>query len=376
MAEMNPVVFIDAAYKDQVANILQRTLEIQNGAAKDIVKDGMIQATELLDYRHQIALYPSSRAFNNTLASRIYNDQFMQEKGGYGVNFFKELYDKTIEEAAKKVGDDETAKKGGKSPTAIDCQEDVDELERLLKEFTKKESRNKKLDHLRQAIEKRAAREVKADLVSIGNDRYKGTMNQDAPFPIEQVRDFVFGSKDDKNIQKLVDAVSFLINVRKVCESTPLTQGGLILFVELSTPVFKDRQDYIDIQPKEEMLPGGRKQYAFTWRKLTADEIKACGEKEPKPPLNALETTIILTELENGWTRIEIEMIFDPNLSKGEYFLGWVVSGASDPILSKMKPVFKGAFRSVAENLARDAYYFGCIGRREGATCPKISAER
>jgi hypothetical protein len=356
---MERVIKIDANCRARVADLLHQKLELEKGEALRVVEDGYIESAELFNYRHSIGVFPNSRHFANTPAARYYDDSFMQQRGGYGVGFFERLYDETIDEAAKAAGE---------SQKTIDHEEDLKRLDQLLDTFIK-ENGNKKLNELRKAMEARAAEEVQVSLLSIGNNRYRGTMRQNAPFPIEQIYDFVYVHFMDK----LAKALNFLTNERRVCQSSPLAQGGFTLYGEIVTPVFPDRKDYIHVTARSEQLPENRKKYTITWRKLTDDEIQQCGETKRQPPLNHLTATITLTELPNGWTQIDIDIEFDPNLSSLSYGLGYLVSGLSDPILSKMTPIFEGAFKSIARHLARDAYYFGCLVRSYGYAYPTVT---
>lgn len=357
---MERVTYIETNYRARVADLLHQKLELKKEEALRVVEDGFIESAELFNYRHSIGVFPHSRHFTNTLAVRYYDDPFMQQKGDYGVSFFERLYDQTIDEAAKASGE---------SPVAIDHEDDLTRLGLLLDEFLRKNG-NEKLDHLRKVMEERAATEVRVSLTSIGQDRYRGTMRQCAPFSIDQIYDFVYVHFKEK----LAKALNFLTKERIVCKDSPLAQGGFILYGEIVTPVFSDRKDFIRVEARSETLPNKMKQYVITWRKLTDDEIGQCGEKKQKPPLNHLATKITLTELPNGWTQIDIDIEFDPNLNAIQYGLGWAASLGNDPILSKMSPIFEGTFRSIASHLARDAYYYGCLIGREGYSCPYVTA--
>lgn len=372
---MATVIFIDQDYKDDVAQILQDTLKMEESAAKAVVRDGFILSAELFNYRHQIGVFPTSKKLEDTLAASYFTDKWFHKKGGFGVKFFKKIYDETIEEAAKVVGKTKNGKPGEKSKVSIDHEDDVSALRTLLGEFVKA-NKNRKLDELRAAMEKEAASRLIHSLVEYDDgdddtDMYRATVQQVAPFEIDRVYNFVMdvGPKG-----KFTKAVRFLKNPEKVCEGLPILQGGFIFYGKISASPLPDRDTFVYIKPTFETLPDGRKKYTIIWRLANDQEYKQCGLKpdDLSKPVAYLEAKIVLTELEDGGTNIDIQMDFDPAMGSLAYGLGYIFSGFKDPVIKKMKPKFKGAFGSLAGTMTRDTYYYGCITEKEGHTCPRI----
>lgn len=375
MSDMATIIFIDKNYKDDVAQALQDILDMERDAAKAVVQDGLIQSAELFNYRHQIGVFPTSRKLEDTLAASYFTDKWFQKKGGFGVKFFEKLYDETIEEAAKAVGKAENGRTGEakeKSNVCIDHEDDVSALRRLLEEFVSN-NKNKKLDELRRAMEKEAASRLKYSLAKLDDgdddtDMYRATVRQDSPFEINSIYEFVMDVGPEG---RFTNAVRFLKNPRKVCEGLPIFQEGLILYGNISASPLPDRDAFVYIKTTLETLEDGRKKYTITWKLANGREYEECNLGNLSNPVAHLEAKIVLTELKNGSTSVDIRMDFDPAMSDTVYALGWVFSGFTDPVIKKMKPKFKGAFDSLAGTMTRNTYYYGCITETKGYACPR-----